>query len=152
MDFIRSALFLRSQHLGLKKGTSPSPIKRFLTFPEDHLFALLYIKRNTMLESGSSVRIQVLALSDTEHTVELFILPFIAVYADTRLLPFVWIIASLEKMQERYQKQKIREEYKVANYAFLEEIEMHQCCRVRKRLLKCLQMHCNHSSYLENVI
>lgn len=44
---------------------------------------------------------------------------FVAVYADTRILPFVWIIASLEKMQERYQKQKIQEEYKARNYVML---------------------------------
>lgn len=40
---------------------------------------------------------------------------YLAVYADTRLMPFVWIVASLPEMQQRYMSQKYHPEYQVSH-------------------------------------
>lgn len=37
----------------------------------------------------------------------------VAVYADTRIVPFIWVPSSLETMKERFDLQKKNEGYKV---------------------------------------
>ena len=36
-----------------------------------------------------------------------------AVYADTRIMPFVWMVSSLPEMQQKYLSQKEHPDYKV---------------------------------------